>query len=76
VRFTRDWIPGSVHAPFFLAPYKGHYKVEGLDVAIDRGKGSAAVVRQLGSGVYDLATPTSAWSWISTATTPGGPFPS
>lgn len=57
VRFTLDWIPGSVHAPFFIALYKGYYKAEGLDVAIDRGKGSAEVVRQLASGVYDLGYP-------------------
>jgi NitT/TauT family transport system substrate-binding protein len=57
VRFTLDWIPGSVHAPFFMALYKGYYKAEGLDVTIDRGKGSAEVVRQLASGVYDLGYP-------------------
>ena len=57
IRFTLDWIPGSVHAPFFIALYKGYYKAEGLDVAIDRGKGSAEVVRQLASGVYDMGYP-------------------
>jgi NitT/TauT family transport system substrate-binding protein len=57
VRFTLDWIPGSVHAPFFIALYKGYYRDEGLDVTIDRGKGSAEVVRQLASGVYDLGYP-------------------
>jgi NitT/TauT family transport system substrate-binding protein len=57
VRFTLDWIPGSVHAPFFIALFKGYYKAEGLDVTIDRGKGSAEVVRQLASGVYDLGYP-------------------
>jgi NitT/TauT family transport system substrate-binding protein len=57
IRFTLDWIPGSVHAPFFIALYKGYYKAEGLDVTIDRGKGSAEVVRQLASGVYDLGYP-------------------
>src|SRR2546429_9518630 len=38
IRFSLDWIPGSVHAPFFIALYKGYYKAEGLDVTIDRGK--------------------------------------
>src|SRR5262249_5655473 len=57
VRFSLDWIPGSVHAPFFIALYKGYYKAEGLDVAIDRGKGSAELVRQLASGVYDMGYP-------------------
>jgi NitT/TauT family transport system substrate-binding protein len=57
VRFSLDWIPGSVHAPFFIALYEGYYKAEGLDVAIDRGKGSAELVRQLASGVYDMGYP-------------------
>jgi NitT/TauT family transport system substrate-binding protein len=57
IRFTLDWIPGSVHAPFFIAQAKGYYKAEGLDVVIDRGKGSAEVVRQLASGVYDMGYP-------------------
>src|SRR5215467_12906129 len=34
VRFTLDWIPGSVHSPFFFALHKGYYKAEGLDVSI------------------------------------------
>jgi NitT/TauT family transport system substrate-binding protein len=57
VRFTLDWIPGSTHGPFFIALYKGYYQAEGLDVTIDRGKGSAEVVRQLATGVYDIGFP-------------------
>ncbi|MGZ5811316.1 MAG: ABC transporter substrate-binding protein, partial [Xanthobacteraceae bacterium] len=47
LRFTLDWIPGATHSAFFVALQKGYYKAEGLDVSIDRGKGSAEVVRQL-----------------------------
>jgi len=57
VRFTLDWSAGAYHAPFFIALYKGYYADEGLDVTIDRGKGSSEVVRQLASGVYDLGHP-------------------
>ena len=57
VRFSLDWIPGSVHAPFFIALYKGYYKAEGLDVVIDRGKGSVGLVQQIASGVYDMGYP-------------------
>jgi len=57
VRFTLDWLPGSYHAPFFIALYKGYYKAEGLDVTIDRGKGSGRVVQQLATGVYDIGYP-------------------
>lgn len=57
IRFTLDWIPGATHGAFLLALQKGYYKAEGLDVTIDRGKGSAEVVRQLASGVYDMGFP-------------------
>src|ERR1700736_1448335 len=57
IRFTLDWIPGATHSAFFVALQKGYYKAEGLDVSIDRGKGSAEVVRQLASGVYDMGYP-------------------
>ena len=57
IRFTLDWLPGSYHAPFFIALYKGYYKNEGLDVTIDRGKGSGQVVQQLATGVYDIGYP-------------------
>ena len=57
LRFTLDWIPGSVHGPFFIALYRGYYQDEGLDVTIVPGKGSAEVVRQLASGTYDMGYP-------------------
>jgi len=57
VRFSLDWIPGSVHSPFFIALYKGYFKAEGLDVTIDRGKGSVGLVQQMASGVYDMGYP-------------------
>jgi NitT/TauT family transport system substrate-binding protein len=57
IRFTLDWTPGSTHSPFFVALQKGYYKAEGLDVTIDRGKGSAEVVRQLAAGTYDMGFP-------------------
>jgi NitT/TauT family transport system substrate-binding protein len=57
LRFTLDWIPGATHGAFLLALQKGYYKAEGLDVTIDRGKGSAEVVRQLASGTYDMGFP-------------------
>ncbi len=57
IRFALDWIPGATHGAFFIALQKGYYKAEGLDVTIDRGKGSAEVVRQLAAGVYDMGFP-------------------
>jgi NitT/TauT family transport system substrate-binding protein len=57
VRFGLDWIPGSVHSPFFIALYKGYYKAEGLDVTIDPGKGSVSLIQQMAAGVYDMGYP-------------------
>jgi NitT/TauT family transport system substrate-binding protein len=57
IRFMLDWAPGATHSPFFVALQKGYYKAEGLDVSIDRGKGSAEVVRQLAAGTYDMGFP-------------------
>jgi NitT/TauT family transport system substrate-binding protein len=57
LKFTLDWIPGSTHGAFLLALQKGYYKAEGLDVTIDRGRGSAEVVRQLAAGAYDMGFP-------------------
>jgi NitT/TauT family transport system substrate-binding protein len=57
IRFTLDWIPGATHSAFFVALQRGYYKAEGLDVSIDRGKGSAEVVRQLASDTYDMGFP-------------------
>jgi NitT/TauT family transport system substrate-binding protein len=57
VRFTLDWIPGATHGAFLIALQEGYYKAEGLDVTIDRGKGSAEVVRQLAANVYDMGFP-------------------
>lgn len=57
VRFTLDWIPGATHGAFLIALQKGYYKAEGLDVTVDRGKGSAEVVRQLAANVYDMGFP-------------------
>src|ERR1700693_5387842 len=57
IRFGLDWIPGSVHSPFFIALYKGYYKAEGLNVVIDPGKGSVGLVQQMAAGVYDMGYP-------------------
>jgi NitT/TauT family transport system substrate-binding protein len=57
LRFTLDWIPGATHGAFLIAQQKGYYKAEGLDVTIDRGRGSAEVVRQLAADVYDMGFP-------------------
>ena len=56
VRFSLDWIPGSVHAPFFIALYKGYYKAEGLSVTIDAGNGSTGAITAVAGGAYQAAS--------------------
>src|SRR6185312_11356662 len=75
VRFSLDWIPGSVHPPFFIALYKGYYKAEGLDVVIDRGKGSVGLVQQLATGVYDMGYPDISVLTDFDSKNPGKSFP-
>jgi NitT/TauT family transport system substrate-binding protein len=75
IRFSLDWIPGSVHAPFFIALYKGYYRGEGLNVSIDRGKGSAELVRQLASNVYDMGYPDISVVTDFDSKNPGSGFP-
>jgi NitT/TauT family transport system substrate-binding protein len=75
IRFTLDWLPGSYHAPFFIALYKGYYKAEGLDVTIDRGKGSGQVVQQLATNVYDIGYPDINVLLEFNAKNPGVAFP-
>jgi NitT/TauT family transport system substrate-binding protein len=75
VRFSLDWIPGAVHSPFFIAYYKGYYKAEGLDVVIDRGKGSVGLVQQLATSVYDMGYPDISVLTDFDAKTPDKSFP-
>jgi NitT/TauT family transport system substrate-binding protein len=75
LRFTLDWIPGSVHGPFFIALYRGYYKDEGLNVTIVPGKGSAEVVRQLAAGTYDMGYPDINVLIEFNARNPGQQFP-
>jgi NitT/TauT family transport system substrate-binding protein len=75
IRFSLDWIPGSVHSPFFIALYKGYYKAEGLDVVIDRGKGSVGLVQQLAAGVYDMGYPDISVLTDFDSKNPGKSFP-
>ena len=54
LRFTLDFRITGQTAPFFLALYKGYYRDEGLDVAIDVGAGSVTSITRIASGVYQM----------------------
>jgi NitT/TauT family transport system substrate-binding protein len=54
VRVMLDWIVQGTHAPFFVAKEKGYYKAEGLNVAIDSGKGGTNTAVNVASNVYQF----------------------
>jgi len=54
VRLMMDWLIQGTHAPFFLAQTKGYYKSEGLNVAIDSGKGATNVAVAVAGGAYQF----------------------
>jgi NitT/TauT family transport system substrate-binding protein len=54
VRMMLDWIIQGTHAPFFVAQQKGYFKENGLNVAIDPGKGAGNVAVSVASNVYNF----------------------
>ncbi|WP_339802395.1 ABC transporter substrate-binding protein [uncultured Marinobacter sp.] len=53
LRFTANWAFEASNAPFVLAEQKGYFRDEGLNVRIDAGEGSSAVITRIGSGSYE-----------------------
>lgn len=54
VRFTLDGRAEGTAAIFLMALEKGHFKAEGLDVAIDTGTGSREVIPKIAANAYDI----------------------
>jgi NitT/TauT family transport system substrate-binding protein len=54
VRMMVDWIIQATHAPFFLGLEKGYFRDEGLNVAVDAGRGAANVAVSVASNVYQF----------------------
>ncbi|MCS7108716.1 MAG: ABC transporter substrate-binding protein [Sulfolobales archaeon] len=54
IKFTLDWAYQGPQAPFLVALYKGFFAEEGLSVTIDRGYGSARVISDVASGLFDM----------------------
>lgn len=52
--FMLDFTPHGLHAPYFLAQQKGWFKEAGLNVNIQDGKGSVAVIQLAGAGKIDV----------------------
>ncbi len=55
VRFSQGWLFQATQAQFPLAAEKGYWKVEGLEVSVDRGSGSATSVQRIVAGTHDIA---------------------
>ncbi|MEM4567990.1 MAG: ABC transporter substrate-binding protein [Sulfolobales archaeon] len=54
IKFTLDWAYQGPQAPFLVSLYKGFFAEEGLSVTIDRGYGSAKVISDVASGLFDM----------------------
>lgn len=50
-----DFAVDGVHAPFFVAQENGYFEDEGVEVAIEPGRGSADALRLVTAGRTDLA---------------------
>jgi NitT/TauT family transport system substrate-binding protein len=49
-----NWVPGGDHCFYFVALEKGFYKANGLDVNIERGRGSGDTVKRVELGTVDV----------------------
>lgn len=54
LRFTANWVFEASNAPFLLAAERGYFADEGLNVTIDAGEGSSAVITRIASGRYQF----------------------
>ena len=55
LKFSQGWLFQATQAQFPLTAEKGYWKAEGLEVAVDRGSGSATSIQRVVSGSYDFA---------------------
>ncbi len=54
VIFQLDWLPGGDKAAIYAAQKEGFFAAEGLDVAIQTGRGSSDAVSKLATGAADV----------------------
>ena len=54
VPFAYAWSFRGVTAPYFVAAENGHFEDAGLNLAIDRGRGSVEAVARVATGAYPL----------------------
>jgi len=54
VRFQLDWLPGGDKTAIYVCVNKGFCKSEGLDVAIEPGRGGNDAITRIAAGVSDV----------------------
>lgn len=54
LKFALDWSFEGPSAPFFVAIDRGYYDKEGIEVTIDRGKGSIESIERVASGSHEI----------------------
>jgi len=52
IHMTLNWKPDGSNAMYYLAEQRGYFAAEGLDVTLDAGNGSGAIVARIASGAY------------------------
>jgi NitT/TauT family transport system substrate-binding protein len=52
--FILNWVPGGDHAPYYYAKKLGWYAKEGIDLALEPGKGSALATQKVGAGANSI----------------------
>lgn len=54
VTFLLNWVPQGDHSPYYFARKLGWYEKEGIDLAIEGGRGSGATIQRVGAGQVPL----------------------
>jgi NitT/TauT family transport system substrate-binding protein len=54
LEFFLNWVPGGDHAPYYYAKAQGWYAKEGIDLALEPGKGSMLAVQKVGAAANPI----------------------
>jgi NitT/TauT family transport system substrate-binding protein len=54
VEFVLNWVPGGDHVPYYYAKKMGWYEKEGIDLAIEPGKGSTPAIQKVAAGANQI----------------------
>jgi NitT/TauT family transport system substrate-binding protein len=54
LEFVLNWVPGGDHVPYYYAKKMGWYEKEGIDLAIEPGKGSTPAIQKVAAGANQI----------------------